>query len=135
LTGRNPRVPAIDPKRIFAIDYAPLRQLLARSRAVVHAGGIGTTAETLRAGLPAVIVPFSFDQPDNAARVRRLGAGVVLDRRRISVRSLAEALQIVLDRPLLRETAERLSRRIESSPGLPETVALLERLALAPRNG
>lgn len=129
LTGRNPRIPAVDPRRIFAIDYAPLSQLLAQSRAVVHAGGIGTTAETLRAGLPAVIVPFSFDQPDNAARVRRLGAGVVLDRRRISVRSLAAALETVLQKAALRDSAIQLAREIKSSPDLAESVVLLQSFA------
>lgn len=132
LTGRNSRVPKVDPDRIFVIDYAPLRQLLARSRAVVHAGGIGTTAETLRAGLPAVIVPFSFDQPDNAARVRRLGAGVVLKRSHISARSLAAAVETVLKNASLRDSARRIARAIESSPDLAESVALLQTLAFDP---
>jgi UDP:flavonoid glycosyltransferase YjiC (YdhE family) len=30
----------------------------------VHQGGIGTTAQALRAGRPMLIVPFSHDQPD-----------------------------------------------------------------------
>src|SRR6202012_1799180 len=55
--------------------YVPLRALLPRCAALVHHGGIGTTAEALRAGVPQVIVPLAFDQFDNAARVRALGAG------------------------------------------------------------
>ena len=43
--------------------------------AVVHHGGAGTTAEGLRAGVPAVIVPFAFDQSFWGARVKALGLG------------------------------------------------------------
>jgi rhamnosyltransferase subunit B len=39
----------------------------------VHQGGIGTTAQALRSGRPAIVVPHSHDQPDNAYRVTALG--------------------------------------------------------------
>ena len=51
------------------LPYVPLRALLPRCAALVHHGGIGTTAEALRAGVPQVIVPLAYDQFDNAARV------------------------------------------------------------------
>ena len=57
------------------LPYVALRTLLPRSAALVHHGGIGTTAEALRAGVPQVIVPLAYDQFDNAARVTALGAG------------------------------------------------------------
>ena len=40
---------------------------------MVHHGGIGTTAQALAAGVPQLIMPLAHDQPDNAARVQRLG--------------------------------------------------------------
>jgi len=39
----------------------------------VHHGGVGTTAQALRAGKPQLITPFAGDQPDNAMRMCRLG--------------------------------------------------------------
>jgi UDP:flavonoid glycosyltransferase YjiC (YdhE family) len=42
---------------------------------VVHHGGVGTTAQALAAGIPQLILPMAWDQPDNARRVKRLEAG------------------------------------------------------------
>lgn len=75
LVGRN-EVPAI--RNVFVTGYAPFAQIFPRAAAIVHQGGIGTTGQCLRAGRPALIVPYAHDQPDNAARVKRLGAGLSL---------------------------------------------------------
>lgn len=63
--------------------YLPLQHLLPRSAALVHHGGIGTTAEALRAAVPQLVLPWAFDQFDNAQRVRALGAGETLPSRRL----------------------------------------------------
>src|SRR5204862_2935338 len=55
--------------------YAPFSQLFPECDAVVHHGGAGTAAQALAAGLPQLIVPMAWDQPDNAFRVKDLGAG------------------------------------------------------------
>lgn len=48
--------------------YAPHSELFPRASFVVHQGGIGTTAQGLRAGVPQLIVPYAHDQFDNARR-------------------------------------------------------------------
>ncbi|BBD70513.1 glycosyl transferase family 28 [Nostoc commune NIES-4072] len=58
---------------IIAVSYAPYSQIFGRACAIVHQGGIGTTAQALCAGRPTLVMPYSHDQPDNAARVERLG--------------------------------------------------------------
>jgi len=60
------------PKTICVAEYAPYSALFNRSAMVVHQGGVGTTAQCLRAGKPMLIMPYSHDQPDNARRMRRL---------------------------------------------------------------
>jgi len=73
--------------------HSPLYQeLLPLCAAVVHHGGIGTTARALAAGTPQLVLPLAWDQPDNAARVRRLGAGSSLGARHRSAARLGEAL-------------------------------------------
>ncbi len=75
LTPHREQVPtALSPDMLW-LPYVPLRALLPRCAALVHHGGVGTTAEALRAGVPQVIVPLAFDQFDNAARVTALAAG------------------------------------------------------------
>ncbi|MDX1436721.1 MAG: glycosyltransferase, partial [Anaerolineales bacterium] len=51
------------PPDIFLLDVAPHSRLFPRMSAAVHHGGAGTTAESLRAGVPTVIVPHLADQP------------------------------------------------------------------------
>jgi UDP:flavonoid glycosyltransferase YjiC (YdhE family) len=76
LTPHREQVPQRLPPGMLWLPYVPLRALLPRAAALVHHGGIGTTAEALRAGVPQAIVPLAYDQFDNAARVEALGAGL-----------------------------------------------------------
>jgi rhamnosyltransferase subunit B len=63
------------PPSIKVAAHLPFDRLLPRVAALVHHGGIGTTAAALAAGVPQLIAPFAFDQFDNAARIVRLGVG------------------------------------------------------------
>src|SRR5262249_28459461 len=71
VTRRDPgNVPAGPlPDGVAVFEYAPFSALFPRAAAIVHQGGIGTTGQALRAGRPMLVVPFGFDQPDNADRV------------------------------------------------------------------
>lgn len=50
------------PSTIFPITYAPHDWLFPRVKAVIHHGGVGTTAAGLYAGRPTLIMPFVWDQ-------------------------------------------------------------------------
>ena len=86
-------------RNIFVADYAPFAQLLPHAAAVVHQGGIGTTAQVLRAGCPALIVPFAHDQFDNAARVVRLGTGRRVTRHHYTIDTAELELGMLLGDP------------------------------------
>lgn len=79
----------------LVVPFAPYATLFPRASIVVHHGGIGTTAEAMRARRPAVIVPFANDQFDNALRAQRLGAARVLLPKRATPTRLANALAAV----------------------------------------
>jgi len=98
LIGRDPRnAPSIPvPDGVFVTEYAPYSELLPRAAATVHQGGIGTTAQALRAGNPMIVVPWSHDQPDNAIRVKRLGVGRVIPRGRYRADRVARELKRLL---------------------------------------
>lgn len=63
---------------ILIAGYVPYSRVFGRCKAIVHHAGIGTTAQALRSGRPQLISPYFADQPDNAARVQRLGVGRVV---------------------------------------------------------
>ena len=50
---------------VYVTDYAPYSELFPRAAAIIHQGGIGTTAQALKSGRPMIIVPWAHDQPDN----------------------------------------------------------------------
>ena len=84
LVGDDPRNLPVHrvPESICIAEYAPYSRLFPRASLIVHQGGVGTTAQVLRAGKPMLIMPYSHDQPDNARRVRRLGVAKVIQRDR-----------------------------------------------------
>ncbi|MBL6453969.1 glycosyltransferase [Belnapia sp. T6] len=86
------------PETVLAMDYLPHAALFPAASVIIHQGGIGTAAQAMRAGRPMLVVPFSHDQPDNAARLARLGIAGILPAPRYRADRAARALA-----PLLRE--------------------------------
>ena len=78
---------------IHVTKYEPYPALFARAALVVHQGGVNSTARALAADRPQVVVPFANDQLDNAQRVDRLHAGVMVSARRLSVNRLVRAIR------------------------------------------
>jgi rhamnosyltransferase subunit B len=103
---------------IIAIDYVPYSQIFPYACAIVHQGGIGTTAQALRAGRPTLIMPYSYDQPDNAARVKRLGTSRTIDRSQYTAVRVARELQALLENPNYAAKAAEIARIIQMENGV-----------------
>lgn len=112
------QIPKELPDYVRHLSYAPLAQLLPRTAAIVHHGGVGTTARALRAGIPQVFVPIAHDQFENATRVERLGAGVLLDSGANEPELLAAAVANVLSSTDMRQAARRCADRLASEQGI-----------------
>lgn len=87
------------PATIHCVDYAAHAELFPRAAVIVHHGGIGTSSEALRSGRPMLVVPHGFDQPDNAARLQRLGVAEILPARRYRADRAAGLLHRLLHDP------------------------------------
>ncbi len=83
-------------ENIAAFDYAPYSQVFPRAACVVHQGGVGTTSQVLRAGVPHLFMPYSHDQPDNAARCERIGVAKIISRQSYTAESAAKKLRELL---------------------------------------
>ena len=114
------------PAEIIAIDYAPFESLLARACVMIHHGGVGTTSQGLRAGIPSLIVPFAFDQSDNAAHAERLGTSRILNRKQYFARRVAKELDILLSRPQYAHKAKEVSERLGHENGSVVACDLIE---------
>jgi rhamnosyltransferase subunit B len=132
LTPHRDQLPAGLPSAILWQDYVPLGRLLPHLALLAHHGGIGTTAECLRAGTPQLVVPLAHDQFDNAARVTALGVGAGLPASRLDDRRLTQALRQLLGDEELAQRCREASRRFAAGPALDGLCARLEALATHP---
>ena len=99
------------PADVVRVAYAPFKALLPKMAAFVHHGGIGSTAEALRAGVPQLIRPVAYDQFDNAAHATRLGVAVELSRKRYAARPVADALARLMSDVQVRERCREAASR------------------------
>lgn len=116
------------PKNIHHLSFAPFSWLFSRATAVVHHGGIGTAARAMEAGLPQLIVPRGFDQFDNAHRVRRIGAGTWLDRRRLSGSLLHSSIRDLLEDQQIQRRCREIQVELSGTNALDETCSVIEEL-------
>jgi UDP:flavonoid glycosyltransferase YjiC (YdhE family) len=105
------------PPGIAVFDYAPHSAVMPRAAVVVHQGGVGTTGQALRAGRPALVVPFGQDQPDNARRCVELGVAQTLTRRDYVTRRVSETLAELADTPSYAARAAALAGDIRAEQG------------------
>lgn len=98
--------------------YAPLSALLPRCAALIHHGGIGTVAQALSAGIPQLIVPVAFDHFDEAERVRHLGLGTTLSRRRFTPARAARHLDQLLASPEVARRCRQARDRMAGEDGV-----------------
>ncbi len=128
LTALREQVPAHLPPSVLWQAYLPFKVVLPHAAALVHHGGIGSTAEALRAGIPQLIVALAFDQFDNAARVEALGAGLSLPHRQLTAARLAKKLSQLLSTSSINEQAREISRLFHPVPSLNEVLDSISEL-------
>jgi len=130
LIGTDPRnqLNIALPDSICVAEYAPYSELFSRAAMVVHQGGVGTTAQCLRAGKPMLIMPFSHDQPDNARRMLRLKVGRVMLRGSYTPWRVARRLKKMLAEPLLAKRAESVAKQLARENGVRTACDALEKL-------
>ena len=128
LTRHREQVPANLPASVVHVDYAPFSALLPRCAALVHHGGIWTTAQGLAAGLPQVVMPMAHDQHDNAARLVHLGVGATVAPRRFTARNLATALSALLDDAGTITKANALADKMRGVDAIAKTADVIEGL-------
>jgi UDP:flavonoid glycosyltransferase YjiC (YdhE family) len=111
-------LPGRPSPEFLALPYAAYSAVFPRAAAIVHQGGSGTTGQALRAGRPQLIVPFGWDQPDNAARVERLGVGIHLPRAAYNVDSATSSLKRLLSESQFSDRSAQVGGKIQAEDAL-----------------
>jgi UDP:flavonoid glycosyltransferase YjiC (YdhE family) len=130
LIGSDPRnrLKQTLPDTICVAEYAPYSALFTRAAMVVHQGGVGTTAQCLRAGKPMLIMPYSHDQPDNGRRMRRLGVARVIQRGDYKPMRVARKVEGMLEEPRFALRAAEVAAMLRHEDGVRAACDALEGL-------
>ena len=114
------------PTNVRLVDRAPHQLLFPRAAAIVHQGGAGTLAQALRAGKPTLVVPHAHDQPDNAARVVRLGVARMVLPGKYQRSRVAHELSRLLSEEAFATRAVEVAELVRREGGAAAAVAAIE---------
>ena len=103
--------------QVLVLPYVPYSEIFPHAAVNVHQGGSGTTGQALKSGRPMLIVPYGWDQPDNAARIERLGTGLHLTRNNYSPGTATTALQRLLSEPQFARRATTIGTAMAEENG------------------
>ena len=116
------------PSDVKAVAYAPFSAVFPRAAAVIHHGGIGTTAQCFAAGVPQLIMPMAHDQPDNAARVKRMGVGDYLYPRMFKWQRVAVMVERLIESAEVRATCALLKRKMQEQMAAEEVMRIVSEM-------
>lgn len=125
------------PETIYQAANTPFGWLFPRVAAVVHHGGVGTTALGMRAGVPTIVVPkvtrsAIVDQEFWAECVSATGMGPPsIPLRRLTADRLAGAITQATTDPAIRARAAAIGDRIRAEDGVARGVEMFTKYATA----
>ncbi len=128
LGAAGEQIPGTLPPNVCHAAYAPFSDVFPRAACVVHHGGLGTSAQAMRAGIPQLVMPIAYDQADNAVRMRRHGVARLLYPKRFTGKAVADRLKALLGDDGNKQAARRLSERFRGVDGVSTACGLLEEL-------
>jgi sterol 3beta-glucosyltransferase len=116
------------PDSVHVVESVNYSWLFPQVSVAVHAGGAGTTAEAIRAGIPSVVVPFGGDQNFWARRLTELGvAPPPIPRAQLTSARLAEAIERAATDGGMRERARQLGQKVAQENGPAAAAAFISR--------
>jgi rhamnosyltransferase subunit B len=128
LLGGGDQIPEKLPPNVCRADYAPFSEVFPRAACVVHHGGLGTSAQGLRAGVPQLVMPLAYDQADNAVRMRRLGVASIIYPKRFTGKAVAKRLKPLLADDRVKQAAKQVGSRFRSPDGAAAAATFIEEL-------
>ncbi len=128
LTKYPQQLPTELPADVRHFGFVPFSQLLPRAAAVVHHGGIGSCSQGLSAGLPQLLMPMAYDQPDNAARLKRLGVAEAIPPGKFRGPAVARALDRLLIDEKIHERCHHWARQCNTGAAISAACEAMEEL-------
>lgn len=121
------------PANTILEHFVPQSTFLDRVQVMIHHGGFSTCLGGLKFGVPMIMMPFNWDQPDNARRVQELGAGRMLRASTVTAGRLRRWVRKLIEKPEYRDHAREFGRTLQNGRGPEKSSELLVRLAATGR--
>ncbi len=116
----------INHQNVFQTASVPFGWLLPQMSGMIYHGGMGSTMDGLRAGIPLLAIPFGADQPFWARRITTLGAGIQIPPSTLKNYNLRGTISSWLIDDSYKQKAQRLSQKILIEDGPVQAVHLME---------
>jgi rhamnosyltransferase subunit B len=127
ITPHEKLLPARLPQGVHWFKRLPLGQLMPHVEAVIHHGGIGTTACAIASGVPQLVLPYGADRPDNARRLQALGVAESQPPARWRPDIVAGTLNRLLNSSAVRMRCRELALRLSHSDALGAACEVVEK--------
>ena len=110
------------------MNYIDFEYALSKALAIVHHGGIGTTAQAIKAGIPQLIRPLKYDQPDNADRIYKLGLGTYVMPEQFKAEQVAPMISNMLQKTKNSKALRHYSADVANSSAIVDACDLIEQV-------
>jgi UDP:flavonoid glycosyltransferase YjiC (YdhE family) len=117
------------PDHVKVVGAANYAAVFPKCRAIVHHGGSGTTAASLRAGVPTLILWSSADQPYWGNQLKRLKVGTARRLSSTTSKSLVADLRRILDSGVATRASEIATRMTQPGESIVAAADIFEEVA------
>jgi rhamnosyltransferase subunit B len=129
--GVEERERAKESSAAFGVfGYVPLSWLLPRSAALIHHGGIGTSAHALAAGKPQLVRPLDGVQVFDSRRLSQLGVAFRHVPWFPRQAALTSAMENLLESSELASQCHLIAERMREHQGMRKTCEVIEQMVL-----
>lgn len=105
------------PSNFIVRNYVPQLEVLKYADVFITHGGMNSTNEGLYFNIPLILIPQSVDQPFVANRVAELGAGIVIEKNRITPEAINKCAAEILSDDNFRLNSEKIGESLREAGG------------------
>ncbi|OCB00368.1 macrolide family glycosyltransferase [Clostridium beijerinckii] len=105
------------PSNFIVRNYVPQLEVLKYADVFITHGGMNSTNEGLYFNIPLILIPQSVDQPFVANRVVELGAGIVIEKNRVTPEVLNKCVAEILSDDNFKINSEKIGESLRESGG------------------